>query len=153
VPSSLSLAPGSVSSLPQPANWNPKHHRKAALFLLDVVYDQTRREVEDKLKTLMPYGLNIITDESADINKNRIVSMSVNGSRLTFFHKAQDMQGANLNAVSPALTAHFWLSPIDDDLDRILSAGMLLEGSPAKWYGTSIDELLDDVSRLMWITN
>jgi hypothetical protein len=31
--------------------------------LLDIVYDQTRRDVEAKLKTLVPYGLNIITGE------------------------------------------------------------------------------------------
>jgi hypothetical protein len=68
--------------------------------LLDTVYNRTQRQVQDKLKDLMPYGFNIITDESADINKNRIVSMSINGSRLTFFHKAQDMRGANLTAVN-----------------------------------------------------
>jgi hypothetical protein len=35
-----------------------------------------------------------------------------------------------------ALEAHFRLQRIDDDLDRIYAAGMLLEGRPAKWFGT-----------------
>jgi hypothetical protein len=35
-----------------------------------------------------------------------------------------------------ALEAHFRLQRIDDDLDRIYPAGMLLEGRPAKWFGT-----------------
>jgi hypothetical protein len=32
--------------------------------------------------------------------------------------------------------AHFRLQRIDDDLDRIYAAGMMLEGRPAKWFGT-----------------
>jgi hypothetical protein len=109
-----------------------------------------------------------------------------------------------------ALEAYFRLQRIDDDLDRIYAAGMLLEGRPAKWFGTylckinpkearrhkakfvedptfkqwetfenglresfggrvdrnaavdewnrlryqgSIDEFIDEISRLQWITN
>jgi hypothetical protein len=109
-----------------------------------------------------------------------------------------------------ALKAHFRLARIEDDMDRILTAGMLLEDRAANWFGTymckvdpaearrvhgrdvkldpvfrrwdkfeqslrdsfggrvdrdaavmewnrlrqkgSIDEFLDDVNRLMWIT-
>jgi hypothetical protein len=32
--------------------------------------------------------------------------------------------------------AHFRLQRIDDDLDRIYAAGMMLEGRSAKWFGT-----------------
>jgi hypothetical protein len=32
--------------------------------------------------------------------------------------------------------AHFRLQRIDDDLDRIYAAGMMLEGRPAKWFRT-----------------
>jgi hypothetical protein len=32
--------------------------------------------------------------------------------------------------------AHFRLQRIDDDLDRIYAAGLMLEGRPAKWFGT-----------------
>jgi hypothetical protein len=66
--------------------------------LLDIVYAKTLREVQEKIEKLDSFGLNIITDESSDINRNRILSMSVNGKQLTFFHKAEDMRDQNLNA-------------------------------------------------------
>jgi len=75
--------------------YNPDGRITFSSTFLDAEYERTRREVEDKLDGR---ALNIITDESADITKHRIVSMSVNVGRLTFFHKAEDVDSRNLTA-------------------------------------------------------
>jgi hypothetical protein len=57
------------------------HRNTFAGPLLDQAYAKTKQEVEAKLKGKV---LNIVTDESTDVTRNRIVSMSVNSARLTF---------------------------------------------------------------------
>jgi hypothetical protein len=64
------------------------HRNTFAGPLLDQTYAKTKQEVEAKLKGKV---LNIVTDESTDVTRNRIVSMSVNSARLTFFYNAEDV--------------------------------------------------------------
>jgi hypothetical protein len=46
-----------------------------------------------------------------------------------------------------ALKAHFRLARVDDDMDRILTAGMLLEDRAAEWYGAYLCRIDPDEAR------
>jgi hypothetical protein len=42
----------------------------------------------------------------------------------------------DIDRILRGCNAHFRSQRIYDDLDRIYAAGMMLEGRPAKWFGT-----------------
>jgi hypothetical protein len=77
------------------------HRNTLAGPLLDQAYAKTKEEVEAKLKGKI---LNIVTDESTDVTRNRIISMSVNSARLTFFHHAEDVGERRMDAETYTVT-------------------------------------------------
>jgi hypothetical protein len=59
-------------------------------------------------------------------------------------YKGQKGDEGDLERFLRALKAHFKLTRIDGDMDRILTAGMLLEGRAGEWYGAYLCKIDPD---------
>ena len=68
--------------------------------LLDEAYEDVKSEVNKILDAT--YYLNIITDKSTNINKERIINLSINTAHGTFYFVSQEVGAESMNAANTA---------------------------------------------------
>lgn len=100
--------------------YTPPSRKAIAEDLLETAYDKIKSEIDGHLSTLS--HLNIVTDESSNINKTRITNISIHTSDDTFHWLSEDigaLQGISVN-ITDWLEQHL-IKLINNNLQRVNS--------------------------------
>ena len=100
--------------------WKPPSRKAISGPLLDAVYANVKKQTDQYISTL-PH-INIITDESSDINRTRICNISIHSKCGSMHYTSEDIGANRMTAVSAAqwLRNHL-ITLTNGDLTRLNS--------------------------------